>query len=136
MALDALQASEYEIFLAHYVSYSESDRFNDRSQLMQDGVHYTRGLFQQSDQWWPNPLDITIATQSFVMAMRGRPQSNDPTIEAWNVQHWLAPNPANDLAGFFAAPETANYTRRLVKVPDLIADPWYFEHHPDGKGII
>lgn len=129
--LRAMGATDRERFLATYVAYSESDFFNDRQQLMQDRKHYSRGLFQQTDLWWPNPLDIAVATRSFIQALRLIPDTGDPTIDAWQVQMWAVPNALKDLKGFFAAPETQNYTSRLGMIKTIVSDALYFTHHPD-----
>lgn len=124
-ALTELKSPPYERLVAYYVAYSESDFFNDRSQVMQDGIHRTLGMFQQSDRWWGTReqiLDISHATASFVEAFRKSQPIGDPTIDAHTVQQWHIP----DKSQFWAAPETLNYTGRLGAVKDIMADPLYF----------
>lgn len=92
---------------------------------MQDGIHRTYGMFQQSDRWWGTRaeiLDISTATRSFVGAFRKSNPVGDPTLDAHRVQQWFVPKDAE----FWTAPETLNYTGRLGVVKDIMADPLYF----------
>lgn len=128
--LDRMGATPYERFCTYLTAYSESDYYNDRKQKMQDGIHYTSGMFQQSDRWWPNPTDIPTATESFLNDFRKKAALHgDNTVASiWLTQMWNAPNPNLDLYGFMVAPETQNYLSRITKVAPIMADPLYFTH--------
>jgi len=128
------KATDYERFVMNYIAFSESDMFNDRSQVMEDGVHRTWGMFQMSDRWWGTKdqiLDIEYSTVDRLEQLRKRKLTGDPTIDAWFIQGWSVTNPFTFNDKFWAAPETQNYTSRLGKIRDIMADGLYFTNHPD-----
>jgi hypothetical protein len=88
------------------------------------------GLFQQRTPWWgtvAQQMDPAIATQMFVKAyLREKRVSADPVADVWYTQRWGAPDPAVDPKGFYAAPQTQNYTRRLPLIKPMMANPRYF----------
>lgn len=131
--LDRLNAQQPELVRAYLTAYAESDYFNDRRQLMQDGRTYTVGMFQQSPGF-PNAggTDITLATRAFMAELRRAPLTSLPVRDCYRVQQWNAPNPGKDPAGWSSAAETRNFTDRLYRIPAIMADPLYFTHHPDG----
>lgn len=119
--------SSYATFCAVLAGYAESDYRVGARQLMLDGVHYTQGVFQQSDRstdgvrWWPGDLsDIGHTADLFLDAFRGA--TGDPVRDCWAVQHWAAPDPAADPTGFAASAETINYTDRLAAVTRIIIE--------------
>lgn len=135
--LKSMNATPHERYLTYLTAYSESRFFNGRSQMMKDGKHFTRGMFQQSDRWWPNPLDIPTATRSFLQAFRDGKvdQLNLSNVaKLWVVQQWAAPDPRIDLVGFIKSPETQNYVNCEVEIirKKMGEDSLYFTHHPDG----
>lgn len=130
--LDRLNAQQPELVRAYLTAYAESDYFNDRRQLMQDGRTYTVGLFQQSPKYWSGLTDIAKATREFLTALRTAPLTSLPVRDCWRVQGWNAPSPGKDPAGWSSAAETRNFTDRLYRIPAIMADPLYFTHHPDG----
>jgi hypothetical protein len=133
-----LGATPAETFRTILTAYAESD-FNPYAKHPTDD---TWGLFQQNPKWWGTReqiLDPVYACTSFLVgrpnlpALRRVTLTADPVVDCWRVQKWgVGINPDTDMAAFKAHPSTQNYTRRLGVIPDLIADPYYFD--PGGKG--
>lgn len=95
-------------------AYAESDFKVKAKQLMKDGVHFTEGVFQQSDRYWHNNrLDVRSATNAFLDNFLGQIHIADTIADIWFTQQWDAPSPRISMEKFKAAPETLNYVYRL-----------------------
>lgn len=98
-------------------AYAESDFKVDAVQ------GETIGIFQQNPRWWKGDLlNVTHATNLFVDDFTSKQSQHTGRIvsDCWLTQQWNAPNPLIDYAGFIAAKETMNYTRRLPDIPQLM----------------
>ena len=118
------------------IAYAESDLYNDRTQVMEDGIHKTYGIFQQSDRFWGTKeqiLDIKYATVSCFNAISSIPMSNNPTADCWYIQRWRATSPDTNITQFSQTPETQNYLRRVSKIQGIITISDYFTKGYDTK---
>lgn len=98
-------------------AYAESDFRSDATQ----GASV--GIYQQIPKWWPSATQGSAAQCSaFIAAFAKITRTNDLVRDCWQVQRWLAPDPAIDLTGFRIAPETQNYARRVAAVPKIISE--------------
>jgi hypothetical protein len=96
-------------------AFAESDFKSDAVQ------RNSRGVFQQTLPWWPTATGTTTEQcMAFLAEFARIKRTGDPVTDCWQVQQWLAPNPATDPTAFRAAPETVNYLRRLPLVPAII----------------
>lgn len=111
--------NDYTRFCAVLTGFAESDFRSGATQVMQDGVSITTGVFQQSSRWWPSAL---LGTEAQCRAFLGKftPVTGDPVRDCWYVQHWAAPDPLTNPAGFTTAPETLNYSRRVSLVNRIL----------------
>jgi hypothetical protein len=135
-----LNADPRVVFRAVLAAYAESDLRNLANTKVAESYNYPHdgegssdnscGLFQQRTPWWgtvADQMNPAVATQMFVKAyLRETRISNDPVADVWYTQRWGAPDPAVDPAGFHAAPQTVNYTRRVNTVQALIDNPRHF----------
>jgi hypothetical protein len=109
---------DYTRFCAVLTPYAESD-FDD--QAAQYGR--TFGCYQQNPTYWPSALLGTREQcKAFILAFQSHAHTGSPVRDCWAVQRWDAPDPATDLAGFFAAPETINYLNRVPAVAGIILE--------------
>jgi hypothetical protein len=112
-------ADDYTRLCAVLTGYAESDY---RSDAVQHGA--TFGVFQQTSRYWPSAHGSTAdQCRAFLADFRSKAKQHngDAVRDCWLTQQWAAPDPRADLAGFRAAAETLNYTRRLPDVLRLIA---------------
>lgn len=116
---------EYTRFCCVLTAYAESDFRSGATQVMQDGVSVTTGVFQQSSKWWPSATKGTAAQCEAFLAdftSKTRRHTGRPVEDCWYTQMWAAPDPRLDPAGFAASPETQNYVRRLPDIPSIISE--------------
>lgn len=127
-------ATPDEMYLAYLTAYAEARFFNDRKQLMQDGIHWTLGMFQQSNQWYTNPTDIATATREFLTALRKVPRRNSAIETVYQVQQWgVAAKPDKNSSLFWSSPETQNYANVIDDVKKIMADMQYFSNGGKSK---
>lgn len=113
-----MNVDPYTRFCAVLTAYAESD-FDDQA------VQYWRtfGVFQQNPDYWPSAMEGTAAQcAAFVLDFQSHAHTGSPARDCWTTQRWDAPDPAIDLAGFFAAAETINYLTRIPLVDGIILE--------------
>lgn len=84
----------------------------------------TFGVFQQNPRWWPTAHGSTAQQcGAFLDAFARIKRTGAPVDDCWQVQRWTTdgqPTPATDRASWAALPSTANYSRRLAAVAQII----------------
>ena len=111
---------DYFTRVAVLTAYSESDFVGTaRSKNPTSSGYYSEGIFQQTLPWWKNDhWDPIAATNAFLDNVRKN--TGDPIKDAWDVQHWNAPDFRTNLVGFWTSKETVNYIDHQTRLDKIL----------------
>lgn len=91
-----------------------------RSKNPTSSGYYSEGIFQQTLPWWKNDhWNPEAATNAFLDNVRRN--TGNLIQDAWDVQHWKAPDFREEPSGFWLSPETVNYVNHLSRLDKILA---------------